>query len=486
MNEIQFFNVIDILIDETLNPRKRRDAKADAELLGSIKHRAETLGEENALIEPLTVTMRDGNVPLLANGERRLSAAFGAGLKQVPCLIRDLTVEQIYDLRLLDDLMKGVLHPLDESDAYNQLNIKHADGALTTAEIAIRFGKNEDHVARRLKLQEISPAIRKAYESGTVGVDSAEVLAIYPQKIQDKALHDVLLRTTFTGYDGKENIMPVPTAELKRWLRENALLDLTAVAFSKTDATLNQKMGACTACPHRTEALATLFGDLPGSMCTLAECYNSKRKEFAKRELEKAQKKYAGATPILVSAEYGKTKKGVKAPYEWDRCEENAKGAVLVQLINGKEGGKVVWGKIKTSAVSNQKSDPTETEKVAAEKRDQEQAIASIYRNLLLEAVAKKCPTKLTHPEDIRAVALNTNHSDDDLPELLGFKPGKSIEAQPLDKVVRLIIMSSYGSPYSSLNLETLAKRLKVDTKKLRAEAKREHESLNKETEKVK
>src|SRR3972149_6669181 len=96
MNQIQLVNIADIVVKPTLNPRTRLDKTADAELLKSIQHRASTLGADHAIILPLAITMLN----VLADGERRLTAAKLAGLTQVPCITLDVTNEEIYNLRL--------------------------------------------------------------------------------------------------------------------------------------------------------------------------------------------------------------------------------------------------------------------------------------------------------------------------------------------------------------------------------------------------
>ena len=477
----QYADIEKIVVKESLNPRKRRDTIADEQLYKSIAERKKILGDEKAIVEPLIITMRDGKdelTMLLANGARRLDAAKRAGIKQVPVIERDLTNGEIFHMRLLDDLQKGILHPLDESDAYNQLNTYSDGGALMTAEIAIKFGKEESQVLRRLKLQELSPEVRKAFEDGTIGVDHAEVLAIYPHKIQTQALNDVLLQKYLTGYDRKEKIAVVAVVRLKEWLRENALLDLNSVPFDKKDATLNPKIGACTECPHRTESLATLFGDLPGSMCTLAECFNAKRKAFAKREFEKSQTKYK-VTPILVATEYGKIPKGVEPAWRWERCEEKDKGALLMQMVDGKQEGKVVWGRLKTIETKSEGKAAQQSKEERA-KEERKALLEQKCHFVLLLTVIAKTPKKLTDKADMLVIHQHLckcfSVDYEAITATLGLKGDSRKWTVPqLTQCIAAMFIAEIGQNDLGY-LETVAKRYKVDAKKVRAAVKAEME----------
>ena len=335
-----------------------------------------------------------------------------------------------------------------------------------------------------MKLQELSAEVRKAFDDGTIGVDHAEVLAIYPAKIQTKALNSVLIRYYFTGYSDKQVTTTASVPELKQWLRSNALLDLGAVSFSKTDESLNAGMGACTNCPDRTDSLATLFGDLPKSMCIRPDCFNAKRKAHAARELEKAQAKYKGVTPILAATEYGKNKKDVKAAWEWERCEEKDKGALLVQMVDGKQEGKVVWGKLKTSETKSDEkaSQPNKEER---EKEERKALSQQKYHFDLLLAMIAKAPKKLTDKADLIIIhqhlceAFSIDY--DAITATLELpRDSRNWRVPQLTQCIAAMFIAEIGQNDLGF-LERLAKRYQVDAKTVRAEVKAKMASKVKE-----
>ena len=105
-------------------PRKTFDEDALEELSDSIK--------KHGVIEPLVVVKRDDYYELIA-GERRWRASKMAGLKEVPVRIMDLTEEQIVQIRLIENLQREDLNPIEEALAYKDL--------------IDRFGYKQDEVA---------------------------------------------------------------------------------------------------------------------------------------------------------------------------------------------------------------------------------------------------------------------------------------------------------------------------------------------------
>jgi ParB/RepB/Spo0J family partition protein len=469
-----YIEVEKIIVKPELQPCKRQSKALLDELRASIRERAQRLGDKEALFTPILITRTLGII-ILVDGESRLTFVKEYGLKEIWAIETNVSEEEIFALRLMEKMKHGTLHPLDESDAYYSLWTSDPTGEVLIKDIAIQFGKSGAYVERRIKLKELSVEVKEAFEAGTISVDHAETLAIYPTKIQNKAL-TFLVRQYETGYGDKPHITAASVTELKQWLRWNALLDLGSASFPKNDETLNPDMGACTSCPQRTESLATLFDDLPKSMCTVAECFNTKRKAFAKREFDKAQAKYE-VTPILVATEYGKRNRDVKAAYEWERCAEKDKGAVLVQMVDGKQEGKVVWGRLKTSETKSEgkASQPTKEER---EKEERKALLEQKYHYALLLAVIAKAPRKLTDKTDLLVIhqqlyeAFSIDY--DTITAILKLKGDASKWTVPeLTQYIAAMFIAEIGQNDLGY-LERLAKRYKVDAKKVRAEVKAE------------
>lgn len=76
--------------------------------------------KEHGILEPLLVRPKDGKYELIA-GERRLRASKKAELTEVPVVILDLDDTQTAQIRLIENLQREDLNPLDETEGILQL-----------------------------------------------------------------------------------------------------------------------------------------------------------------------------------------------------------------------------------------------------------------------------------------------------------------------------------------------------------------------------
>ncbi|MGB6301971.1 MAG: ParB/RepB/Spo0J family partition protein [Rivularia sp. (in: cyanobacteria)] len=93
-------------------PRRYFDEEKLESLAKSIK--------EHGILEPLLVRPKDGKYELIA-GERRLRASKQAELSEVPVVILDLDDTQTSQIRLIENLQREDLNPLDETEGILQL-----------------------------------------------------------------------------------------------------------------------------------------------------------------------------------------------------------------------------------------------------------------------------------------------------------------------------------------------------------------------------
>lgn len=149
-----------------LNPRKRFDDDALAELADSIRR----LG----VLEP--VLLRDskkaGPPFTLIAGERRWRAARRAGLTTIPArILAGITDQQALEIALIENLQRRDLDPIEEAEGYRQL---HEVLHLKQREIAERVGKSQPAIANAIRLlslpEDVIELIRTGQLSPTHGV----------------------------------------------------------------------------------------------------------------------------------------------------------------------------------------------------------------------------------------------------------------------------------------------------------------------------
>lgn len=99
-------------------------------------------------MNPLSVRIRGSRYELVA-GERRLRAAKLAGLREVPCILLDVNMEDASLIALVENLQRRDLDFIEEANGINQLIRMFG---MSQEEAARRIGKSQSAVANKLRL----------------------------------------------------------------------------------------------------------------------------------------------------------------------------------------------------------------------------------------------------------------------------------------------------------------------------------------------
>ncbi len=145
-------------------PRAKIEESEVKDLILSIK--------KKGVIEPLIVKRVDKKF-VLAAGERRLRAAQFAGLKEVPVVIRDLTNQELLEIGLIENLHRKDLNPIEEANAYDELNKKFG---LTHDQIASLVGKDRSTITNTLRLLTLPKKLVGYLRSGKLNQGHARAL----------------------------------------------------------------------------------------------------------------------------------------------------------------------------------------------------------------------------------------------------------------------------------------------------------------------
>lgn len=145
-------------------PRKSFDREKLLELSESIA--------ENGILQPLIVTMRDGR-PVLLAGERRLRAAKIAGLRTVPCVLREADDMRQALLALIENLQREDMNCFETAAGLRSLIDTYG---LTQDEAALRLGLSQSAVANKLRLLRLSPTEQKTVLENGMGERHARAL----------------------------------------------------------------------------------------------------------------------------------------------------------------------------------------------------------------------------------------------------------------------------------------------------------------------
>lgn len=279
-----------LLADSPLNPRRIYDEGKIHELASSMR-RVGWFGEAIARprrdhwagvllvdMEPgereerLRQMLLAGDVEMIC-GHRRRRAAELAGLPTIRVEVRELDDDQALGLMMAENLDRADMHPLEEADGFQQLlDMPVEDAGLprrrTVDEVAARVGRPVAFVRGRLRLAQLVPDARAAFERGDLVIGVALLVAGLPADQQAAALAFALE----DGWDGGRKTL----RQVAKWIEEQSL-DLVRAAWSLEDEEVLPEAGACSSCPKRTGAQEGLFvGAVAGDRCLDRGCWDRK------------------------------------------------------------------------------------------------------------------------------------------------------------------------------------------------------------------
>jgi len=145
-------------------PRRYFDEAHILELSESIRSKG--------VLQPLLVR-RDGDGYAIVAGERRWRAAQRAGIRELPCIIRDVSEPEAFELALIENIQREDLNAIEEAEAYQRLIEYHG---LTQEELAQRVGKDRSTIANALRLLRLPEPIKLAMSSGALSMGHARAL----------------------------------------------------------------------------------------------------------------------------------------------------------------------------------------------------------------------------------------------------------------------------------------------------------------------
>lgn len=250
------------------NPRQTYDETALAELAASIA--------ELGVLQPLLVRPAGFERWQVVCGHRRLRAARLAGVEAVPCVVRPLRDDEASACRIVENLQRVDLPPLDEADALVALAARWSED-----EIASRLGRSERWVRGRLSLAQLSEHYRTLLRDERLPLGGALMLAALPVARRDQ-LEQVFALDRTMWRQGSPGLQPyVWTVQEVRMQAQGCYL--SAATWDLGDETLGGR-GACAGCPYRTAAQHELWAmATDDDRCLDTACWDEKRKSWAAR-----------------------------------------------------------------------------------------------------------------------------------------------------------------------------------------------------------
>lgn len=157
----------------------RRDSPEYAEMVESVA--------KDGILQPILVRPRNGRYEIV-EGWHRFEAAKEAGLVSIPCLIREMTDEEVLVVQLKCNTIRPKTHTFEYA---RRLKMLMASG-LTLPELCRKIDKTPQWVRDQLQLNRLIEPARPAFERGEIKMTAALALANLPDDLQEKFIDDAV------------------------------------------------------------------------------------------------------------------------------------------------------------------------------------------------------------------------------------------------------------------------------------------------------
>ena len=221
-----------------IEPNKNQPRKTfDQEKLDVL---AESL-KNHGVIQPIIVKKTESDTFSIIAGERRWRAAKLAGLKEMPCIIRDFDEKELMEIALIENLQREDLNPIEEAEGYRRLmdafNMKQED-------VAQRVGKSRSAVANALRLNNLTQEIKEMVINGSLSQGHARTLLSINEESYQILLAEKIVKE---GLSVRETEKLVTLYEkdktFERKTKENTNSPSTKKYYTEIEKLLSKKFG---------------------------------------------------------------------------------------------------------------------------------------------------------------------------------------------------------------------------------------------------
>ena len=171
------------IIPNTYQPRRQFDEVQLNELAQSI--------QVNGLLQPIIVRLNDDQKYEIIAGERRFRAVELLNWEKIPAIVRDYSNQESAALALIENLQREDLNPIEEAQAYQQLEQMEQ---LPQKDLARKLGKSQSYVANKLRLLKLAQPVQQAIITGTISQRHGRALLNLSAKQQEEVLAKIMKR----------------------------------------------------------------------------------------------------------------------------------------------------------------------------------------------------------------------------------------------------------------------------------------------------
>ncbi len=180
-DRILYIDINDIR-PNSAQPRHHFDEEKLAELARSIK--------TNGVIQPLIVRESTNGYELVA-GERRWRASRHAGLKAVPCIVRNFDDRQNAIVAIIENMQREDLNPIEEALGLKSMTEKYG---FTQEQVSASLGRSLTYITNSIRLLKLPEEIQQYVSSGQMSAAHGRTIINIPDKAKQKEIADKIIR----------------------------------------------------------------------------------------------------------------------------------------------------------------------------------------------------------------------------------------------------------------------------------------------------
>lgn len=155
---------VDRIQQNPFQPRKDFDPEELASLRESIV--------AHGILQPLVVRQVGGQFQLIA-GERRLRAAVGAGLAEVPVRVVNFNDQQVLEAALVENIQRTDLNPIEKAQGFKDYLDRFG---MTQEQLAVRLGLDRTTISNLVNLLDLPAEVQEHIRLEQISVGHAKVL----------------------------------------------------------------------------------------------------------------------------------------------------------------------------------------------------------------------------------------------------------------------------------------------------------------------
>ena len=208
------------------------------------KEKLEALSESlknHGLVQPVLVKKETNGMYTIIAGERRWRAAKLAGLKEIPCIIKDYSEKELMEIALIENLQREDLNPIEEAEGYRSL-MKSFD--MTQEDVAQRVGKSRSAVANALRLNNLCSEVKEMVVSGILSQGHARALLPISDEKTQKLFAEKIVKEELTVRQTEKMVsLYEKNGTIEKEEKTNFISPSVKKYYSEIENSLSKKFG---------------------------------------------------------------------------------------------------------------------------------------------------------------------------------------------------------------------------------------------------